>query len=170
MSFNEKMEKAFNQQINKEMYSSYLYLSMAAYFNSTNLSGFENWMKVQAEEELSHAMKFYEFIGHKSGKIELLTIEAPPNSWESPLDVFEAVLVHEQLVTQMIYDLVRIAREENDFAAENFLQWFVAEQVEEEDSVNSILEKLKMIKDSSEAIWMFDKEMELRVFTAPPTK
>ena len=162
-----KMESALNDQINAEMYSSYLYLAMSAYFQSINLSGFANWMKIQAQEEMVHAIKFYDFINERGGRVSLQSIEAPPEDWKSPLDVFDATLAHEQKVTSLINSLVDIAMEERDHATNIFLQWFVSEQVEEEDTANEILQKIKLMADAPGGMFMLDNEMGQRIFTAP---
>lgn len=167
---NTKMQEALNGQLNAELYSAYLYLSMAAYFESTNLSGLANWMRVQVQEEQFHAMKFFDYILERGGKVTLGAIEAPPSEWNSPLSVFEATLKHEQKVTGLINDLVYLAREEKDNASEIFLQWFVNEQVEEEDSAGTIVGQIKLIKDSPQALFMMDKEMAQRIFTPPTSK
>ena len=166
---NEKMEQALNEQLNAEYYSSYLYLSMAAYFESIDLPGFANWMRVQVQEEMFHALKFYDYIVERGGRIILRAIEAPPTEWNSPLDAFEATLTHEQKVTGLINDLVYLARDERDNASEIFLQWFVTEQVEEEDSVNTILAQLRLIKDNPQGLFMLNKDLGQRVFTPPAT-
>jgi ferritin len=159
---NEKMQKALNGQLNAELYSSYLYLSMNAYFKSVNLDGFANWMYYQAQEELEHSMKFYDFILQRGGKVELMQIEAPPTEWSSPLAVFEATLEHEQKVTGLINDLVDVAHEESDHATTIFLQWFVSEQVEEEESVGGVLEQLKLMGDAQGGLFMMDRELAKR--------
>ncbi len=164
----EKMQDALNGQLNAEFYSAYLYLSMAGYFESIDLKGFANWMRVQTQEEQFHAMKFYDHIIERGGRVILQQIEAPPNNWDSPLAVLEATLKHEQKVTGLINDLVFLAREQKDNASEIFLQWFVKEQVEEEDNVGTVLAQIKLVKDSPQALFMMDKEMAQRVF-APPT-
>jgi ferritin len=158
----EKMQKALNGQMNAELYSSYLYLSMNAYFKSVNLDGFANWMYYQAREELEHAMKFYDFISQRGGRIQLAQIEAPPSEWNSPLAVFEDTLAHEQKVTGLINALVEIAHEERDHASQIFLQWFVSEQVEEEDSVGGVLEQLKLMGEAQGGLFMMDREMAKR--------
>lgn len=163
-----KMEEALNGQMNAEMYSAYLYLSMESYFKLLNLNGFANWMRIQNQEEQFHAMKFYDYIIERGGRVTLRKIEAPPSNWDSPLAVFEATLEHERKVTGLINDLVHLAREEEDNASEVFLQWFVNEQVEEEDNVSTVLGQLKLIKESPQALFMLDKEMGQRVFTPPP--
>ncbi len=158
----DKMQKALNGQLNAELYSSYLYLSMNAYFKSVNLDGFANWMYYQAQEELEHSMKFYDFIIQRGGKVALAQIEAPQTEWDSPLAVFEATLAHEQKVTGLINDLVEIALEEHDHATNIFLQWFVSEQVEEEESVGGVLEQLKLMGDAKGGLFMIDRELAKR--------
>ena len=164
-----KMEAAINEQINAELYSSYLYLSMAAYFEGENLSGFANWMKVQADEERFHGMKFNDYVFERGGQVVLKAIEAPKITWESSIKVFEETLAHEKVVTGLINNLMDIAVEIKDYASQSMLHWFIDEQVEEEASASEILEKLKMVKGSSHAVYQLDKEMSSRVFT-PPTK
>jgi ferritin len=163
---NEKIEKALNNQLNAELYSSYLYLSMAAYFQSINLSGFASWMDVQAKEEWAHGMKFYSFINERGGRVVLQAIDAPSSEWDSPLAVFEAVFKHEQKVTGLINELVELALKERDHATNIFLQWFVTEQVEEEDSANDIVQKIKLMGDAKGALFMLDRELGQRTFTA----
>ncbi len=163
----ERMEKALNQQVNAELYSSYLYLSMASYLGSLNLDGFVNWMKVQALEELYHALKLYNFIEQRGGRPRMEAIEKPATEWDSPVQVFEAVLEHEQKVTGLINDLVNLAIEDADHATNNFLQWFVAEQVEEEETANGVLQKLKLV-DERGGLFMLDREMAARTMAVPP--
>ena len=163
----EKMQETMNKQLNAELYSAYLYLSMAAYFESLSLKGFANWMRIQFQEEQFHAMKFYDYILERGGKVILKCIDTPQCDWESPLAVFEATLKHEQKVTGMINDMVYLAREEKDNASDIFLQWFVKEQVEEEDNVNTVLAELKLVKESPQALFMVNKEMGQRTFTPP---
>ena len=158
----EKMQTALNAQLNAELYSSYLYLSMNAYFKSVNLDGFANWMHYQAQEELEHSMKFYDFIIQRGGKVVLSQIEAPPTEWDSPMAVFEVTLAHEQKVTGLINDLVEIAHEERDHATNIFLQWFVSEQVEEEENVGGVLEQLKLMGDAKVGLFMIDRELAKR--------
>jgi len=141
---------------------------MAAYFESTNLPGMANWMRVQTQEEQFHAMKIYNHILERGGKVTLDAIEAPPSEWDSPLSVFKSGLKHEQKVTGLINDLVYLARDEKDNASEIFLQWFVNEQVEEEDNAGTIVGQLELIKDSPQALFMMDKDLAQRIFT-PPT-
>jgi len=165
----EKIQEALNQQLNAELFSSYLYLSMAAYFESINLKGFANWMRVQTQEELVHAMKFYNFIIERGGKALLSAIEGPPTQWKSPLAVFEHAYKHEQKVTGLINNLVDLSIAEQDHATNNFLQWFVAEQVEEEASADEVVQKIKLIGDATGGLFMLDQELAQRVFTPPPT-
>jgi ferritin len=158
----DRMEKALNGQVNAELYSSYLYLSMNAYFKSVNLDGFANWMYAQAQEELMHAMKIYDFINQRGGRTLLAAIEAPPDQWDSPLAVFEDTLKHEKKVTGLINSLVDIAMEERDHATQIFLQWFVTEQIEEEESVGNVLEQLKLLGDAKQGLFMMDRELATR--------
>jgi ferritin len=160
-----KLETAINEQINAELYSAYLYLSMSAYFESVNLNGFANWMRMQAQEEQMHAMKFFDYLNERGGRITLRDIKAPQSDWESPVEVFENVYSHEQKVTGMIHGLVDMAIEENDHAANNFLQWYVEEQVEEESSADEIVENLKLLGDSGNGLFMLDRELGKRTFT-----
>ncbi len=163
----EKIQDAMNEQIKWELYSAYLYMSMSAYYVSTNLPGFANWMRVQAQEEVSHAMKFYDFINERGGRVELRAVDAPPKEWESPLAGFQDAYDHERIVTGRIGDLVDLARGERDHASEIFLQWFVTEQVEEEASADEVVQELKRIQDNSGALFMLDRELGQRVFTPP---
>jgi len=160
-----KMEEALNGQVNAEMYSAYLYLSMESYFRSLNLNGFANWMRAQTQEELTHAMKIYDFINERGGRVTLKAIEGPPTKWESPSAVFEATYKHEQKVTGLINELVNLAIEEKDHAANTFLQWFVKEQVEEESSVDKVVQKLKMADGNPQAMSTLDRELGQRALT-----
>jgi ferritin len=164
-----KMEAAINKQINAELYSGYLYLSMAAHFESVSLPGFAHWMRAQAQEELFHAVKFFDYVCERGGRATLGAIEAPPAEWESPLAVFEAAYAHEQKVTGMINDLVNLAIEEKDHASNNFLQWYVAEQVEEEASADEVVQKLKLAGKEGGGLFMLDRELGQRapLFTFP---
>lgn len=162
-----KMEKALNEQINAELYSAYLYLSMVAYFESVNLTGFATWMRVQTQEEIMHAMKMYDFINERGGRVILTAIDTPPAEWDSPLAAFEAAYAHEQIVTGRINDLVNLAVEGKDHATNAFLQWFVNEQVEEETSADNVVRNLKMAQDAPGALFMLDRELGQRVFTPP---
>jgi len=163
----EKMNAALNEQVNAEMYSAYLYLSMQAYFQKLNLQGFVNWMNIQVQEEMAHARGLYDYIQERDGEIVLDTIKKPEQNWNSPLEVFEAVLAHEQLVTSLINKLADVADETKDRAAALFLQWYIKEQVEEEASVSGVLETLKMIKDDKHALLLLDKDLATRVFNPP---
>jgi len=160
----EKMLKALNAQINAEQYSSLLYLSMSAYFNNVGLPGFANWMFIQYQEEMTHANKFYKYIVERGGKVKLKAIEQMPVDFDGVIDIFEKTKTHEELVTSLINDLVDVAIEERDHAAQSFLQWFVDEQVEEEANVQEILDTLKLIDGQGNGIFMLDREMRQRVF------
>ena len=162
-----KMEQALNDQVNAELYSAYLYLSMVAYFESKNLPGFAQWMRVQTQEEISHAMKIFDFINERGGRALLAAIDQPDAEWKSPLAAFEAAYAHEQLVTGRINDLVNLAIQEKDHATNSFLQWFVTEQVEEETSADAIVQQLKMAEGAPGALFMIDRELGQRVFTPP---
>jgi len=162
----EKMQEALNKQLNAEIYSAYLYLSMSAYFQSVNLDGFANWMRVQWQEELAHAMKFYDYVNERGGRVILRPVEAPPSEWDSALAVFEDTYRHEQKVTGMINKLVDLAVEARDHATNNFLQWFVSEQVEEEASADEVVQKLKLVGDDPSGLFMIDRELAQRTFVA----
>jgi len=161
-----KMQDALNRQLNAELYSGYMYLSMSSYFKSVNLDGFAAWMHVQAQEELMHAMKFYDFVIQRGGRALLAEVAAPPTEWQSPVEVFEATLAHEQKVTGMINDLMEVAISERDHATQIFLQWFVTEQVEEEESVGGVLEQLKLMGEATGGLFMIDRELGQRGATA----
>ena len=163
----EKLEKAFNDQINKEFYSEYLYLAMQAYFERLNLKGFANWMSVQIQEEHAHAMGMFNYVHERGGRVELEAIEKPETDWGSPLAAFEKILAHEEFVTSRINALMDVAEEVKDRAALSFLDWYLKEQVEEESSVGGVLATLKLIKDDAKALLMLDKELAARTFTAP---
>lgn len=161
------MEQAFNEQINKELYSAYLYLSMQAYFERLNLTGFVNWMSVQVQEENAHAMGMYNYLNERGGKVELLAIDKPQIDWESPLDVFRHVLEHEEYVTSRINALMDVADEVKDRAALSFLDWYLKEQVEEESNVGGVLAKLELIGEDKHALLLLDQELATRTFVAP---
>lgn len=165
-----KMEEALNGQINAELYSAYLYLSMESYFKSLNLNGFANWMRVQTQEEVAHAMKIYDFVNERGGRVTLKAIDGPPTKWDSPLAVLEAVYTHEQKVTGLINELVDLAIKEKDYATNSFLQWFVNEQVEEESSADEIVQQLKIMENAPGGMFMLDRELGQRVFIPPATK
>ena len=162
----DKMCQAMNDQINEEMFSSYLYLSMSAFFEEQGLEGMASWMKVQAQEEMIHAMKFFDQIAERDGRVVLEAIAKPDAEWESPLAAFEAAYKHEQHITGRIDTLVSVAEEEKDRASMVFLQWFVSEQVEEEATAKGIVDKLKMFGDAKHAIYMLDRELAQRTFAA----
>ncbi|WP_290596293.1 MULTISPECIES: ferritin [unclassified Archaeoglobus] len=163
-SISEKMVEALNEQINAEIYSAYLYLSMAAYFDSIGLKGFANWMRVQWQEELTHAMRLYDYVVERGGRVKLYAIEEPPSEWESPLTAFEHTYEHEVNVTKRIHELVELAMSEKDYATYNMLQWFVAEQVEEEANASEIVDKLRLIGDDGRGLLMLDTELGARRF------
>lgn len=156
------MQDAMNEQINKELFSSYLYLSMAAYFEDKNLAGFANWMRVQAEEEREHAMKFYDFILERGGRVYLKAIDAPKTDWNSNLEVTEEVAAHEAKVTASIYALYELALKEKDYPAQMMLQWFITEQVEEEKNAAEIVANLKLIEAGGTAVYVLDRQLGKR--------
>ena len=163
----QKLQDAINHQINRELFSEYYYLSMASYFNSVGLSGFENFFLIQVEEERFHAMKMYNFLNERGGRVYLEAIEAPKKSFESAMEVFELAYEHEKLVSSLINDLMDLAIKENDHAAKNHLNWFVEEQVEEEASMDTILNKLKLIGGEGHGLLMLDNELAQRAFNPP---
>jgi len=162
-----RIETELNKQINAEMFSSYLYLSMAAHFESQSLKGFANWMRIQAKEENAHAMKFYNYVCERGGKVTLNTIDAPKTNWNSILEVFEEVVTHEYKISSLINNLVNVAAEEKDHSTNNMLQWFVAEQVEEEANAEELVAQIKLIGDNGYGILMLDRELATRVFVDP---
>lgn len=163
-----KLEKALNDQLNMELSSSYLYQSMAAYFESVSLSGMAAWMGVQAKEEHDHGMKIYHYIIQRNARVKLGAIGAPQSEWKSALDVFKAALKHEQEVTKSINKLIEMAQAEKDHATEAMLQWFVTEQVEEEATADNIIQQLQMVKDAPSGLFMMDKQLGGR--TAAPAQ
>ena len=162
------VQEAMNKQIKNEFYSAYQYLSMAAYCEAANLPGFARWMRAQSQEELQHAMKFYDFILDRGGRVLLQAMDQPVADFGSPLEVFEQALGHEQRVTAMINDLYGLAVKENDYASQTFLQWFVTEQVEEEKNAGDVVETLKMIGGKSEALFLLDRELGRRRMEEQP--
>jgi ferritin len=162
------MEQALNQQANAEFFSSYLYLSMSAYFLSVNLNGFAHWMRIQAQEELVHAMKIVDFVNERDGRIVLKRIEGPATDWASPLAAFEEAYKHEQKMTRLINELTSLAIEEKDHASNVFLQWFVNEQVEEEANTSTVVKTLKLIGNATDSLFMYDRELGQRTFAMPP--
>ena len=161
---NPRIQEAINEQINAEIWSAYMYLSMSAYFSSEGLNGFANWMKVQWQEELSHAMKFFDYMVERGTKPVLKPIEGVPDKWNGPLHVMEETLKHEQHVTSLINNIMDVAIEEKDHATKSMLQWFIDEQVEEEASAEELIDSLKLIGDKGQGLFMLDKELKGRVF------
>ncbi|CEI74173.1 MULTISPECIES: ferritin [Romboutsia] len=164
----EKLFSQLNEQVNFEFYSSYTYLGMAAYAESIDLSGFANFFRVQAQEELFHAMKLYDYIFQKNGMVKLEEIAKPENDYENILDAFQRGYNHEQVVTSRFYELADTANEEREHATISFLKWFIDEQVEEENTFNSLLKKVRRCEGNTAALYMLDEELSTRVFT-PPT-
>ncbi len=162
------IEKALNSQMQKEMYSAYLYMSMSSFSDSLGLKGMANWFMVQYHEEMVHAMKIYEYVTRQGSRPYLAAVEEPPADFESPLVMFEKALEHEKFITKSIADLVNLAIEEKDHATHIFLQWYVTEQVEEEESVNDILSQLKLVGEGKgDGLFMIDKELQGRLTTVP---
>ena len=160
--FNKKLQNAINDQIQRELESAQIYLSMAAYFDSANLPGFAQWMKMQFQEEQAHAFKFYDYVFDRGGQVILQALGQPPTEFQSPLDVLEQTLAHEQKVTGHINDLYALAVEEKEYSSQIFLQWFVEEQVEEEKAAGDIIALLKRVGDNEHALMMLDRELGQR--------
>lgn len=158
----QNMIEAINNQIKMEIYSSHLYLSLAAYYHEINLNGFANWMRIQAQEETQHALKFFDYLLDRGAKPEIMAVEAPQQSWNSPLDGFKHALNHEQKVTAAINDLANLSIKEADHATHTLLQWFIQEQVEEEASVNEIVDRLELAGDSPGGLFILDHDMRSR--------
>jgi ferritin len=156
------MQDAINDQIQKEYHSSYLYLAMAAHCEASNLPGSAQWMRVQSQEELAHALKLYDHVVDRGGRVTLQAIPQPPAEYKSALDVFEKVLAHEQLVTAAIHKLYALALKENDYPAQVMLQWFVTEQVEEEKSAGEVVEQLKAVGESKTSLMLLDRHLGKR--------
>jgi ferritin len=154
--------KAINYQIQKELYSAYVYLSMAAYFEHQNLPGAAHWMRMQSNEEMAHAMKLFDFLNDRGGQVILMPIQQPPIDFQSPVAVFQEALDHERKVTKSIHDLYALAVQENDYPTQSMLQWFIDEQVEEEKSAGDIVAQLKMVGDSATALYMLDRALAAR--------
>ncbi len=163
----EKMQKELNDQVRKEFYSAYLYLSIGAYFASINLEGFANWFRIQAQEERDHAMMFFDYINRVGGRVQLGAIDAPDFDFGSIEQALKLTLEHEQLVTRSIYNIVDVAIEEKDHKTNQFLQWFVNEQTEEEASADANLKKVQLVGNDGRGILMLDGEMAQRVYTPP---
>lgn len=162
-----KVQDAINNQINAELWSAYLYLSMAQQFHATGRPGIAHWFDVQFQEEQAHAQIFINYLNSRGGRVELKAIDAVPTEWASELDAFEAVLAHEQKVTAMINDLYYLAEQERDYATRGRLDWFVSEQVEEEETAQSLIDRLKLIGDNGMAMYTLDTELGARTYQAP---
>ncbi|HSF79640.1 MAG TPA: ferritin [Anaerolineales bacterium] len=159
---NTTVQEAINEQIKNELYSAYLYLAMSAHFEAANLPGFARWTRLQSDEEVAHAMKLFDYLNDRGGRVELHGIDKPPKTWRSTLAAAEQVLEHEQKVTGLIHKLYETALKENDYATQVMLQWFIDEQVEEEKNASQIVEQLKMIEDRGTAILYLDKQLGKR--------
>lgn len=168
-SMNPKIEKAINEQINAELYSAYLYLSMSSWFDSRGLKGFAHWERIQAMEERDHALKFFDYLLSRGGRAVMKAVQAPPSEWKGYKEVFEIQLAHEQKVTSLINAIMDLAIAERDHASVNMLQWFVAEQVEEEENARGILDQMSMIEKEKGVglLYMLDRELAARVYTPP---
>ncbi len=162
MELSKKMQDALNEQIREELFSAYIYLAMSAYCQSLNLPGFAHWMRVQSQEELAHALKFYDYINDRGGRVVLQAINQPPAEFDGPLGVFQKTLEHEQYITGRIHALYSLAVEEKDYASLSLLQWFVDEQVEEERNATDILNLLKMAGDKGQGLIMLDRHLAQR--------
>jgi ferritin len=165
-----KMENSLNEQMNKEIYSAYLYLSMSAHSTNIGLPGFANWFMVQYKEEMEHAMKIYDYINDQGGKVKLQKIDEPPSTFKDAMDMFKKTLKHEKFVTKSINDLVDVSIKEKDHATQIFLQWFVTEQIEEEGNDNDIISKLELAGKEGNGLFMIDKELSTRVYVPPVTE
>ncbi len=162
-----RVQDAINDQINFELYSAYIYYSMQSWLESEGFTGFANWMAVQVKEEISHAQIMFDYVNERGGRVLLKGIEGPSNEWESPLHIFETALEHEQIVTGRIHKIMDLALETKDHASSQWLQWFVAEQVEEEAAASEIVGKLKWAKDAPGVLFQMDSELGTRVFNLP---
>lgn len=165
----EKLMNSINKQINYEIYSANIYLAMQAYFSANDLDGFANFFKVQIQEENFHAMKFFNYLNQMGGRVIIDGVPAPENNFESVLHVFKEGFAHEQKVTKRIYNLMDIATEEKEHATISLLKWFIDEQVEEENTFNTIIKRLERISEDSAALYMLDSELAARTFTPPTT-
>lgn len=165
----EKLFNALNDQINFEFYSSYVYLSMSSYCEDEDLTGFANFFRVQAQEELFHAMKMYDYVIEMGGRVILESIEKPESSYDSVLHAFKTALNHERIVTERIYTLTDIATEEREHATISFLKWFIDEQVEEEATFKGIVKQIERSIDNPAALYMLDGNLAQRTFTPPTT-
>ena len=160
-----KLLEGLNNQINFEFYSSYTYLAMAGYCESIDLSGFANFFRVQAKEELDHAMKLYDYVYQKNGSVVLEQVNKPQGDYDGIIDVFEKGYEHEQLVTRKIYELTDIAYEEREHSTISLLKWFIDEQVEEENNFNSLVKRVRRVEDNPAGLYLMDDELATRVYT-----
>jgi ferritin len=165
---NEEIERALGKHLNAEIYSSHLYYSMSAYFETLSLRGFAHWLRIQALEELSHVQRFFDYVHERGGRLIMQAVEAPPYEWESPLMAFQAAYEHEVAVSALINGLMDLAIAQSDHATVNFLQWFIGEQVEEESTADDAVQKLRMVDNASGGLFLLDQEMNNRSFIAPP--
>jgi ferritin len=163
----DRMHKALNEQIQAEFFSAYLYLSMSAHFQDQGLEGMANWMNIQFQEEQFHALKLFHYVLERGGRVELGALEKPGTEWASPLAAFEAALAHERMISGRINDLADLAVQEKDHATHNMLQWFIAEQVEEEASVDNIVSQLRLVGNQGAGLFMIDRDMKQRSFVPP---
>jgi len=170
MKLTKNVEDVINKQINAELWSAYLYLSMSSWFESKGLKGFANWMRIQFQEETAHGLKFFDYVLSRTGEIKLEPIAVVPNTWGSIKEVFEQSYEHECLVTQMIYNCYEVAESDKDRATTSMLQWFIDEQAEEESNVLTILDQLNLIGEDGQAIYHLDKELATRIFVDPTLK
>ena len=164
---NAELENIINEQINKELYSEYLYLAMKLYFEELNLQGFVNWFDVQVQEEHAHAVGFMNYLSERGGSVKLMAIDKPEVNGKTPLEVFKQVLEHEEYVTSLINGVADVAEKVKDRAALSFIDWYIKEQVEEESNVSGVIKTLELIGDDKKALLMFDKDLAARVFNAP---
>ena len=162
-----KIQDALNKQINAELWSAYLYLSMGMHFEAEGLNGIANWFKIQFREEQDHATIFMNYINQRGGRVVLAPIDGVETTWESPLAAFEATLAHEQKVTAMINELYALAEAEHDYATRDRLNWFVSEQVEEEDNARALIDKFKMVNGNGMGLYMLNQELAARVYSTP---
>ena len=168
--FTERLQNAINDQINAEFYSAYLYLAMSAHFEAEDLPGMAHWMRMQYEEEVIHAMKFFDFMNDRGARVVLKAIDAPPAEFGSVVNVFAEVLAHEQKVTSLIHNLYTLAIEEGDYPTQSLLKWYIDEQVEEEKSASEVLARMKMVQDYPPGILMIDQELAGRAAPTPPAQ
>ena len=161
------MEDALNEQVAAEFFSAHLYLAMSSYLDSIDLQGFAHWMRIQYQEEVSHALKIFDYVAERDGRAVIKQIDKPQKDWDSAVETLEATYAHEQLVTGMIHNLMETASSEKDHATQMFLQWFITEQVEEEATARGLLQQLKLAGNSKGALFHIDRELGLRVFSPP---